>query len=246
MSEDFFQTNAYGLQYYPAQSGGKRPFALICPGGGYCGVASFVEGEPFAQRLNTLGYHAFVLRYRVKEKAKNPAPLDDLATALREILTHADTYRVITDGYSLWGSSAGGHLAGLFAGARICRETYHLPQPAAVILVYPVISMGPLGHKESTRNFLGAHPTAQEIHDASVDSNVDDRYPPTFLWNTREDQTVDPENGVLMKNALARHHIEHRFLQFEKGRHGLGLGTGTECEPWFDEAVAFWEKQMDR
>jgi len=27
--------------------------------------------------------------------------------------------------------------------------------------------------------------------------------------------------------------------------HGFGLGTGTNAEGWIDEAVRFWEKQLE-
>ncbi len=40
----------------------KRPFILICPGGGY-ERTSYREGEPLALHFLSRGYHAGVLRY---------------------------------------------------------------------------------------------------------------------------------------------------------------------------------------
>ncbi|MCR5207264.1 MAG: alpha/beta hydrolase [Eubacterium sp.] len=242
--KDYFTVNAYGLKFYKADGDGKKPFALICPGGGYAMVSSHNEGEPFAKKLNSLGYNAFVLRYRVREQAKCPAPLDDAARALKHILDNAEEYGVLKDGYSLWGSSAGGHLAALFASERICKNTYKLPQPSALVLIYPVITMGELTHEDSKNNFLGRNPLPEEIKAASVEENVNASYPPTFLWNSKEDDCVHPDNGLIMKNALDKFGVDCRFMQFEKGAHGAGLGTGTECEPWFDEAVAFWKEHV--
>ena len=242
--DDMKTPNKYDLKFYPADSGEKKPFAIICPGGGYFMVASSVEGEPFAKKLNELGYSAFVLRYRVRKKARQPAPLDDLARAIRHIIDNAAQYGVETNGYSLWGSSAGGHLAGLFASERVCSGTYGLPQPSTVILTYPVITMGEISHRDSVRNFLGSNPTEEEIYAASVENNVNANYPPTFLWNTKTDKTVNPQNCVLMQTALEKFGVDCEFMQFESGEHGAGLGTGTPCEPWFAAAVKFWEKHI--
>lgn len=37
---------------------------IVCPGGGY-GTRAPHEGEPIARKFNELGFHAFVLQYRV-------------------------------------------------------------------------------------------------------------------------------------------------------------------------------------
>lgn len=39
--------------------------------------------------------------------------------------------------------------------------------------------------------------------------------------------------------------IDTEFHIYEGLGHGFGLGTGTVAEGWIDDAVAFWEKQMD-
>ena len=39
--------------------------------------------------------------------------------------------------------------------------------------------------------------------------------------------------------------IDTKFHIYEGLGHGFGLGTGTVAEGWIDDAVAFWEKQMD-
>lgn len=83
----------------------QRIQAVICPGGGYSLVCSFMEGLPYAKKLNEMGYSAFVVHYRVKKKAKFPAPQDDLARAIKDILGRAGALNLDTEGYSVWGSS---------------------------------------------------------------------------------------------------------------------------------------------
>ena len=45
-----------------------RPAILVIPGGGYGCVCEATEGEPIARKFNELGFHAFVLHYRVAPK----------------------------------------------------------------------------------------------------------------------------------------------------------------------------------
>ena len=139
-AHDIF-TNKYELEYFPAPGGGKKPFALICPGGGYRFVMSCIEGEPYARALNEKGYTAFVLRYRTR-KRQIPAPQQDIARGVREILENAEKYEVQKEGYSVWGSSAGGHLAAGFGTKEYGYLHFGLPKPGVLILCYPVITWG--------------------------------------------------------------------------------------------------------
>lgn len=131
----------------------STPFAVICPGGGYGVVCSFIEGVPYAKKLNEMGCSAFVVHYRIKAKAKFPAPQDDLDRAVEDILGRAEELNLDMQGYSVWGSSAGGHLAASFGTETMGYPKYNLPKPGALILTYPVITMGEKTHLESRETF---------------------------------------------------------------------------------------------
>lgn len=243
VEKDLSHPNDYELVPYPVKDGKRHPFAIICPGGAYGAVCSFVEGEPFAQKLNSMGYHAFVLYYHVREKAIYPAPQDDLARAVREVHAHAEEWQLNTDNYSVWGSSAGGHLAGSFGTENMGYVKYGLPKPGAIILTYPVVTMGPLSHPDTRTHLLGENPSEGDIRFASVEKQVTSSYPPTFLWCGDADQTVPPENSRMLRDALSEANIPHEFAEYPGIDHGVGLGTGTCCESWFERAVAFWQAQ---
>ncbi len=53
------------LEKYILKDGKQHPVAIICPGGGYHRVCSFIEGLPYAKKLNEMGYSAIVVHYRV-------------------------------------------------------------------------------------------------------------------------------------------------------------------------------------
>ena len=176
-ARDFWRPNRYLLEKHLINDGKKHPFALILPGGGYGMVCSYVEGLPYAEELNRMGYHAFVLFYRIKDKARFPAPQEDVARAVKEIFDHAEEWKVERRCWSLWGSSAGGHLAASFT-AEADRDML----PGALILTYPVITMGPLTHSGSRDMLLGKEPSDEQIERLSVEKHITGSYPPTFLW----------------------------------------------------------------
>lgn len=244
--KDFFNPNRYELDAFLIRGGEKKPFALILPGGGYEAVCTENEGIPYAEELNKLGYSAFVLSYRVRKKAKFPAPLDDAARAVRYITENAENLGVRVNGYSVWGSSAGGHLAGAFASKTIGYKKYGLPKPAAVILAYPVVTMGEFTHEGSKVNLIGRNATQEMIDKTSVEKLVDGDYPAVYVWYSDADKTVDPKNSIMLSDALKRNGVRHICREYNTPEHGIGLGKGSECEPWFAEAVRFWEEETQK
>ncbi len=239
--EEMIRPGRYNLDAYLVEGGATHPFALICPGGAYQMISSYTEGEQYAEALNGRGYHAFVLSYRVKTGARYQHPQEDLERAIREIFTNAEEWKVDVDGWSLWGSSAGGHLAASF-----CTEDRGVPKPSALVLCYPVVTMGEKTHKLSRFNLLGADPDPSMIEKLSVESNITADYPPTFVWYGTADRTVDPENSRMLKSALDFAGVPCELKEYAKVGHGVGLAEGTNAEEWFDSAVEFWESSVNR
>ena len=237
---DTFRKNEYALKSYLIRDGKPHPVAIICPGGGYRRVCSFVEGHPFAKRLNKLGCHAFVVYYRVRELAGYPNPQDDLARAVREIHSNEQDWQLDLRGYSVWGSSAGGHLAACFGTEAMGWKQYGLPKPGAMVLVYPVITMGNKTHAGSRNYHIGPHPVEEYVRLTSVENQVTDAYPPTFLWWGDEDETVDTVNSRMMQQQLEAHKIPCVCREYKNVGHGVGVIKGLPCEGWFEDAVRFW------
>ncbi len=235
---DTFRANKYELKPYLINDGKKHPFAVICPGGGYSMVCSAGEGRPFAEKLNKLGCHAFVVYYRVKKKAEYPNPQRDLKRAIEEIFAHREEWRLDTECWSVWGSSAGGHLA-----ASYFTEKWGTPKPDALVLIYPVISMGEHTHKGSRDNLLGKNASEEMIKRLSVEQNIDSDYPPVYVWYGTADDTVAPVNTKMLTEALEKAAVPYRAEEYEGIGHGAGLATGTVAEPWFEHAVDFWKSQ---
>ena len=84
---------------------------VVCPGGGYRVVAADHEGKQIAEWLNSLGVSAFVLQYRLGERYRHPAPLQDAQRAIRTVRSRAKEWGVDPRRIGILGFSAGGHLA---------------------------------------------------------------------------------------------------------------------------------------
>lgn len=239
---DFWRPKRRELQKFLLKDGKKHPVAVICPGGGYSMVCGFQEGMPHARELNKRGYSAFVLYYRCRKHARFPAPMDDLAWAVREITNHAEEWNLNMQGYSVWGSSAGGHLAASFGTESIGYASYGLPKPGAIILSYPVVTMTQVSHGGSRNQLLGKNPSKKMIDRTSVEKLVTRAYPPTFVWYGEADSVVDPHNSQKLAQVLHQEGIPCELVSYPGVEHGVGLGEGLSCEGWLQKAVDFWEK----
>lgn len=128
-----------------------RPLVVVMPGGGYVRLSTVDEGETVCEWLNSIGYHAAVLVYRVLRL--HPAPLLDARRAIQLVRQHAHEWGV--SGVGVIGFSAGGHLAGHVAlswDAALARwldshmreegdrPASKLARPDAALLAYPVVS----------------------------------------------------------------------------------------------------------
>lgn len=133
--------NNTGLFFFRGEPG--RPFAIVCPGGGWSYVGAIHEGFPLAIALSRMGYNAFSIQYRT---GGAQVACEDLAQAIDFIMRHAGELQVSTGDYSLWGGSAGARMAAYLGSYStqgfIAADN---PRPAAVI-------MGYTGHTDYTRN----------------------------------------------------------------------------------------------
>ena len=205
---------------------------VICPGGGYGGLAKDHEGVAVAKWLNSLGVAGFVLEYRHRGTGYgHPAPLDDAQRALRTVRARASEFMVKPDQIGVLGFSAGGHLASTLdthfdkgqpeAADPIARVSC---RPDFAILIYPVISLdAPFTHGGSKANLLGKDPDPKLVASLSNDTQVTAETRPTFLVHTTEDTAVPPENSIAFYAALRKANVPAEMHIYEKGAHGLGL-----------------------
>lgn len=141
---------------------------------------------------------------------------EDLAAALGFIFDHAGELGVSTEDYSLWGGSAGARMAAYLGSyGAAAFGGADLPRPAAVIMQYT-------GHSDYTEND-----------------------PPTFACVGEADGIANWRTMQARINNLAALGIPTEFHHYPDVPHGFGLGLGTNAEGWLDDAVAFWQAQIE-
>ncbi len=102
-------------------------------------------------------------------------------------------------------------------------------RPNGMILCYPVVSSGPVGHRPSFENLLGEQ--YEELAEAvSIERCVRAATPPVFLWHTADDTTVPVENALLLREALEARGVPVECHIFPHGSHGQSLADPA-CFP---------------
>ena len=239
-------------QYLPSPETATGAAIVVCPGGGYGGLASH-EGTDYALYLSQHGVAAFVLKYRLGSHGyRHPVMLGDAARAVRLVRSRASGLKLDAKKIGIMGSSAGGHLASTLlthydlgdAGAADPVDRLS-SRPDLGVLCYPVITMESYGHAGSRENLLGKFPTADLVNLLSNEKQVSPGTPPTFLWHTVEDQAVPVRNSLEFAAALSRNGVPFDLHVYQQGRHGIGLASKppefADAHPWAKDLV-FWLK----
>lgn len=140
---------------------------------------------------------------------------EDLARAIGFIFEHAEELEVDTDCYSLWGGSAGARMAAWVGSyGPSAFGEEDLPQAGTVVMQYT-------GLTDYSRND-----------------------PPTYVCVGENDGIANWRTMQRRLENMSALGIDTEFHSYPGLGHGFGLGTGTAAEGWFQDAVAFWEKQM--
>ncbi len=218
--------------FFPAADKATGASVVICPGGGYGGLASH-EGRDYALWLNAHGIAGFVLKYRLGSAGyRHPAMMNDVNRAVRYVRANAGEWKLDAKRIGVMGSSAGGHLAstavthfdmGKADDADLIERASSRPDLG--ILCYPVISMGAHTHNGSKNNLLGKEPSEELVKLLSNELQVTKSTPPCFVWHTWEDKGVKVENAMEFAAALQRNGVPFDLHVYQKGAHGIGLGV---------------------
>lgn len=151
------------ISLYLAKGEGPAPAVVVCPGGGYGGLAKDHEGHQIGAWFNERGVHAFILTYRHAPKYRQPVPMLDVQRAIRTVRARAVEWKADPAKIGVMGFSAGGHLTSTAvvhfdegnadAADPVERASC---RPDFGILCYPVISFNePWTHRGSQKNLLG-------------------------------------------------------------------------------------------
>ncbi len=230
------------LTVYPASHPNGMAI-IMCPGGGYGGLAMKHEGHDMAPWFNTQGITYAVLKYRMPN-GHHEVPLSDAEQAIRMVREHAAEWGVNPQRVGIMGASAGGHLAASLATLYSSDKT----RPDFQILFYPVISMQKgVTHGGSRKNLIGENPSQELEQKYSLERQVSPRTPQAFIMLSSDDDAVPPINGIGYFLALRDHKVPASLHAYPTGGHGWGFRDNftykrqwtEELEKWLREGLAF-------
>jgi acetyl esterase/lipase len=204
--------------WLPDRSKNKKAGVVVCPGGAYRILAYDKEGTEIAAWLNSLGYSAFVLKYRVPEKQEGA--LQDVQRAFRIIREKASEWNLDPEKLGVMGFSAGGSLSAR-AGTMYNIKTYQPVdktdrlscRPSFVLLIYP------------------AYLDKGENGSLTPELKLTNDTPPVFIFQTADDFVGN--SSVVMASAMMKAKLPVELHLLPKGGHGYGLRPGSLApETW--------------
>ena len=229
---------------------------IVCPGGSYHHLGLYNEGYCSAKWFSENGITAFMLKYRSNESLYNhPAMLEDIQRAIQIVRENADDFGIDASKVGVIGYSAGGHLvtmAGEFGERfneleKLGIETDVSLRPDFVMPIYPVVStQDDISHKWSRRSLLGKNQTQERKDLFSMELQVPDNMPPTYIVVCKDDNVVDYNNSLRLYDALLAKNIQNCELHvYEWGKHGFGMLNGPFMKEFkWNEPLLEWIKKI--
>lgn len=232
---------------------GKGPFpaVVIVHGGGFVRGDKQSYVRPLFDVLSEAGFAWFTIDYRLAPRAKFPAAVDDVESALAWVKRNARHYRIDTKRIALFGESAGGYLVSL-VGTRRKRGgdlaavlpfyTYHefkLP-PAGADGAVPMPRRGSLidffGIKDTSARTAAFLRSAAPLHNVRADM------PPFLLYHAKDDASVPFAQSVQMCEAIVKAGGRCDLFAAEGLGHGLGKWKDAPAEhqrlvKWLSEVL---------
>ena len=223
--------------FLPPKELANRGAVLVCPGGGFSILAWDLEGTEVAQWLNSLGFVAAVLKYRVPTRGYEGAevwqgPVMDAQRGLSVIRDHAQQWNIDLDRVGILGFSAGGQVAArasLAKGKRLYSPIDKIDQSSCdvnfAILIYPAW-------------------LANDSGELNEGFEVDRQSPPMFFVHAVNDR-VSCMSSVALFAALKKMEVPAELHIFADGGHGYGMReTELPVTRWPNLAAKWLDNQI--
>lgn len=215
------------LTVFPARKNGRlAPAMIVCPGGGYTYVVYDKEGTEIATWLNSAGFTALVLKYRVPQNREGA--LQDLQRSISLARAHAAEWNIDPKRLGVMGFSAGGNVSAR-ASTLFDQRSYGVVdavdkkscRPDFAVLVYPAY--------------------LEKDGQIATDLNLKAKIPPTLIISAEDDKTYVASSKIYHA-ALDAARVNNQFLLYQTGGHGFALRSDKEARVWPQAALDWLHK----
>ena len=220
------------LELYKINSDAPTPLVIICPGGGYSGLAYDHEGKQVAEWVNKMGMSAAILKYRVP---RNPeGAIMDIQRAIRLARANANQWNVKPDKIAVIGFSAGANLCAR-ASTNFLKSSYgnideadsQSARPDLTCLIYPAYcdDQGNNTRWNGTKTNFDAD--LNTLYKLAKNLDVSKESPPVFIAQSLDDKNYI-NSGLAYFLAAKKAGISANLHVFENGGHGYGLANAPK------------------
>lgn len=212
------------LELYKAKNvSGDAPAVVIFPGGGYHILAYDLEGTEIATWLNSIGFHAVVVKYTVPGNKRLEA-LQDAQRSMSLVRHNAQKWGIKADQIGVLGFSAGGHLTANISTNYRERKYDVIDdadkvscRPDFSVLVYPAYL-----YEDKDKKVL------------AKDIPVDAQTPPAFIVQTLDDRRLI-DSAFNYARALKDAKVDAELHLYARGGHGYGMRPSDKpVSKWAD------------
>ncbi|MEI9918375.1 MAG: alpha/beta hydrolase [Bacteroidota bacterium] len=239
------------LDYYQSAKNGKRPCVIVIHGGSWRGGNSQQLPE-LNSELARQGFQVVSVNYRLAPKYKSPAPLEDIAAAIRYLKSHSRELKIDTNNFILLGRSAGAQLA-LVAAYTLPTENIR-----GVVNFYGPTDMV-FGYTDPASHFVMDSRKVLEDYLGGPYSKVPQNYVssspvevlshsrhsvPTLIIHGRNDALVSIAHGERLDQRLAAAHIPHFMLALPWATHGCDYTLNGPSGQLTTYAVEYFAKTV--
>lgn len=223
------------LLVYPAENPNGTAI-MMCPGGGYYGLAMGHEGKDMAPWLNDMGITYAILKYRMPN-GHHEVPLSDAEQAMRILRERSPEWGINPNSIGVMGASAGGHLASTLATHYSSNAT----RPDFQILFYPVVSMDEsITHEGSRVNLIGQNPSQELVTLFSNEEQVTPDTPKAFIMDSSDDDLVPIYNSLRYYTSLKKNNVSAALHVYPTGGHGWGFSDSFNYKPAWTAELETW------
>ena len=227
------------LSLYLPKTDKKTGFMIICPGGGYGGLASGHEGTEIAEWLADEEIPCAILHYRVPNMPNGA--LMDIQRAIKLVRSNAEKWNINPNKIAIMGFSAGANLCAR-ASTQFDTQTYTpvdaadsmSSRPDFTGLIYPAYCDKPGNDKRwKNKDLLPADTDYGTLYALAENLNITKNTPPAIIIQTQDDYYANAAIAYYL--ALKKNGVPANLFMFDKGGHGYGLRNKTDfVSEWKD------------
>ncbi len=228
-------------EYWAPETKTTDACLIVCPGGGYNGLAYGHEGDKIAKFFNAKGITVVVLKYRVPRREglpKHMAAWQDAQRMVRVVRSRADEWKIDANKIGILGFSAGGHLTLMTATTSQTNAYEPIDEldklPCNVnfaVPVYPAYVLedgadGPNAGKGNDSTMVG-------------DFAFDEKTPPMCMIHGDND-VYSPMGSVAVYEKMRKLNIPMEMHIYANIHHGFGGNpTDEHVGDWMNRVVAW-------